>query len=180
MNKPFHNIPGLTEPEYQQLRDELHEPRLYWPPLIRSDLRRALASALHHTNLFLKVEQVIKAASSPEAYASPMARVLAMSLRNALETRNLYLMRDIPSKGAMQWSKNKARLAFWLDNRLEDIVSAEFMDDAEMLARVAKVVRRWTSKRLPGMGHRLKPGPKTGKRKRLHKRKENTNESTHD
>lgn len=175
MYKPFHNVQGLTTPEYRQLRDELRQPRLYWPPLLRSDLRRALASALYHANLFLKAEQAVKALTAPGAYASPRARSMACTLLATLETRDLYLLRDQPARSPSVWTANKARLACKLDLCLRRIAEEEFPDDRDMAARCAANKARWLKKRLPGVNKRLKPGPKTGKRKRLHKRKEQTN-----
>lgn len=162
----FHQVPGLTTPEYEDLRHQMRKPWEFFPELNRTDLKVAIGSALYHANLFAKVEQALKALSSMRAFDHPEARMLAMALLRDLETRDLYLMRDIPARGAMDWSRNKARLAFGLDNDLIGIAECEFPHDPWLVARMVRNRRRWQSKRLPGVARRLKPGPKTGKRKR--------------
>ncbi len=180
MYKPFHNVLGLTTPEYRQLRDELREPRLYWPTLLRSDLRRALVSALYHSSLFLKTEQAIKAFTVGfHAMTSPDARSVASKYLARLETRDLYLLRDVPAKSPKVWTKNKARLMYQMDMELCRVCNREFPSDFELAGKCKACMDRWLKKRLPGVGKRLKPGPKTGKRKRLHKRKEQT-DAEHD
>lgn len=162
----FHGVPGLTAPEYEELRGMMRSPRAFWPELNRTDLKVALNSALYHANLFAKVEQALKALTSPRAYATREGRARAAELLATLETRDLYLMRDVPVRGAVAWYRNKARLAFKLDAALSEVATREFRGDDAMALRVEKTLRRWQSKRLPGVARRLKPGPKTGKRKR--------------
>ena len=161
----FHRVPGLTTPEYEELRRMMRSPRAFWPELNRSDLKVALNSALYHSSLFAKVEQALKALTSPRAYATREGRVRAARLLCALETRDMYLMRDIPARGAMEWRANKARLAFKLDCGLGELASLEFPGDEDLRTRISKTADRWSSKRLPGVARKLKPGPKTGKRK---------------
>lgn len=177
MNRPrFHHVPGLTLQEYRTLRDELRQPRLYWPPLNRTDLRTALSSALWHMNLFLKAEQCVKALTlGIRAMTSPDARAVATKYFARLEARDLYLMRDLPSKDPKVWSKNKARLAYQMDMELCRICNREFPSDFKLAGKCKACMDRWLRKRLPGLAKRLKPGPKTGRRRRLRKRKENGN-----
>lgn len=175
MNKPFHNVQGLTTQEYRQLQDELRQPRLYWPALLRSDLRRALVSALYHANLFLKTEQAIKALTvGLHAMTSRDARSVASRYLARLETRDLYLLRDVPAKNPKTWSCNKARLAYQMDMELCRVCNREFPSDFELAGKCKACMDRWLKKRLPGVDKRLKPGPKTGKRKRFYERKEKT------
>lgn len=176
MSRPrFHNVMGLSAAEYKTLRDEMLHPRVYFPVLNRTDVKCALCSALYFSALMPKLEHVVRVATSGlRAFVSPRARSLVTKLFASLETRDLYLFRDTPSKYPKAWTRNKARLALKVDSALMQVATAEFPGDAEVLARCAACGAKWLRRRLPGVAKRLKPGPKTGRRKRLHKRKEQT------
>lgn len=174
--KRFHNVMGLSTAEYKTLRDEMLHPRVYFPVLNRTDVKRSLCSALYFSALMPKLEHVVRVATSGlRAFETPKAKALVTKLFTSLETRDLYLFRDTPSKYPKVWTRNKARLALKVDSALMKVATAEFPDDAEVLARCAACGAKWLQRRLPGVDKRLKPGPKTGRRKRLHKRKENDN-----
>jgi hypothetical protein len=132
-------------------------------------------SALYHANLFLKTEQAIKALTVGfHAMTSPDARSVASKYLARIETRDLYLLRDVPAKSPKVWTKNKARLAYQMDMELCRVCNREFPSDFELAGRCKACMDRWLEKRLPGVDKRLKPGPKTGKRRQFHQRKENT------
>lgn len=169
----LHNIPGITLPQYNELRELFRSGERIWQWSGEYDLKKALGTVLYHRESYRKLRslaQVLAMLMRPKGLPIPSEAYLAMQdLRAGLEGSLLYKLRDTPIGNPKVWRKNKAGLMKLIDDKVCKFISLVFQENSSMQKLVDRNRERWESKRMPGSGSMKRGRPK--KRDRSHEKR---------
>lgn len=163
--KCFHRVPGLTVPEYEELKAILRDPASEWPWLSHGEFLKVARSMLFYRDSYRKALRFVRLLTRtvPKTGLGLEGMSAVSSALVRFSTRNLYYLRDVPPEGAKVWHANKARYVKWMDDVVIGVIRSSVPEiPPDLAAMISRNLNFWSSKRLPGVDRKLKRGPRKG------------------